>query len=156
MSDLFASSLPPPDSEPQAAPVAAPNDQTTNHYGAAASPRIDYGKGSGQNHNGYTPSRAAGQKAEGWEKRGTVDAALQQQFAAMQEYGTDSNYDTGYAGASRYDAAPGMPADVSFTDMYKAGMVPDFGNTPANNATVPHLQEDNEVFEVGCICTVGT
>ena len=28
-----------------------------------------------------------GQKAAGWEHRGDVDAALQQQFANMQEYG---------------------------------------------------------------------
>lgn len=84
-----------------------------------------------------------------------MDAALQQQFAAMQEYGTDSNYNAqygagGYSDAypSNYDAAPDMPSDISFTDMYKAGVVPDFGDAPANHAPIPQLQDDNEVFEV--------
>ena len=79
----------------------------------------------------------AGQKAEGWEKRGTVDAALQQQFANMQEYGSDSNYGAQYSNSYGAD----MPTDVSFTDMYKASFG---GNT---GTAVPQLQADDEVYE---------
>ena len=40
---------------------------------------------------------------------------------------------------------PAMPAEVSFTDMYKAGVVPDWEN--GTNTKIPQLQQDNEVFE---------
>jgi len=44
-----------------------------------------------------------------------------------------------------------MPADVSFTDMYRAGVVPDFGvsggSGPAGQS-IPQLQANNEVYEV--------
>jgi hypothetical protein len=83
----------------------------------------------------------AGQKAEGWEKRGTVDAALQQQFANMQEYGSESNYGTQYGQYSNSHGAD-MHADDFSTDMYKASFG---GNT---GAAVPQLQADDEVYEV--------
>jgi hypothetical protein len=52
----------------------------------------------------------------------------------------------------QYTAAPDMPSDVSFTDMYKAGMVPDFGGAGSHPATakqIPQLQadDDQEVYE---------
>ena len=39
-----------------------------------------------------------------------------------------------------------MPTDASFTDMYKAGVLPDFEEN-GNHAEIPQLQDDNEVYE---------
>lgn len=85
----------------------------------------------------------AGQKAEGWEKKGHVDATLQQHVANMQEYGSESNYGSQY---DQYSYGAELPANASFTDMYKAS----FGG---GGSAVPQLQADDEAYEVDLLAS---
>ena len=116
------------------APPPAPQAPSQSHHVAAASPGLSGGGGAGVLGAGYTPSRAGAGKAEGWEKKNVVEAGLQQQLAnTTLQYGSN-DVDYSQYGQQQYHTDYGphsdstaVPADVSFTDMYKAGVVPGFG-----------------------------